>query len=113
MATALPGQPGRTTEGPITPADPALLRAAATVPGGMVPRIGPDGRLPMQVYAGGFDRSDPRPRVALLLAGVGTNEADSEEAIRTLPGGITLAFSPYGARPGGSSIWRGLPRMSS
>ena len=51
--------------------------------------------MPMQVYAAGFDSSTRRPRVGLLLAGVGLNQADSENAIRSLPGGITLAISPY------------------
>jgi hypothetical protein len=49
----------------------------------------------MQVYAAGFDSSTLRPRVGLLLAGVGLNQAESEAAIRTLPGGVTLAISPY------------------
>jgi polysaccharide deacetylase 2 family uncharacterized protein YibQ len=51
--------------------------------------------MPMQVYAAGFDSSTRRPRIGLVLAGVGMNSADSEAAIRTLPGGITLAISPY------------------
>ena len=51
--------------------------------------------MPMQVYAAGFDGSTRRPRVGLLLAGVGLNQADSEAAIRSLPGGVTLAISPY------------------
>ena len=51
--------------------------------------------MPMQVYAAGFDSSTRRPRVGLLLAGVGLNQADSDTAIRSLPGGVTLAFSPY------------------
>ena len=51
--------------------------------------------MPMQVYAAGFDSSTRRPRVGVLLAGVGLNQADSEAAIRSLPGGVTLAVSPY------------------
>ena len=92
------GEPGRATPGPIAAPDPALLEPAPDVPGGMLPRIAPDGRMPMQVYARGFDRNNSQPKVGLLLAGVGLNEADSEDAIRTLPGGITLAFSPYAPR---------------
>ena len=64
-------------------------------PGDLLPRIAQDGRMPMQLYAAGFDQSSRRPRVGLLLAGVGLNQADSDAAIRALPGGITLAFSPY------------------
>ena len=61
----------------------------------LLPRIAADDRMPMQVYAAGFDSSSLRPRVGLLLAGVGLNQKDSEAAVRQLPGGITLAISPY------------------
>ena len=55
--------------------------------------------MPMQVYAAGFDSSSRRPRVGLLLAGVGLNQAESEAAIRALPRGVTLAISPYARNP--------------
>jgi hypothetical protein len=69
------------------------------VAGAVLPRIGPDGRMPMQAYAAPFDAADPRPRVAVLLAGIGMTETDSESAIRTAPAAISLAFSPYATRP--------------
>jgi hypothetical protein len=53
----------------------------------------------MQVYAAGFDHTSQRPRVGLIIAGIGLNQADSDAAIRTLPGGVTLAFSPYAQDP--------------
>ena len=65
----------------------------------VLPRIAADGRMPMQVYAAGFDSSSRRPRVGLLLAGVGLNQAESEAAIRALPRGVTLAISPYARNP--------------
>ena len=49
----------------------------------------------MQVYAAGFDPSDQRPKVGLILAGIGLNGADSQDAANSLPGGITFALSPY------------------
>jgi hypothetical protein len=56
--------------------------------------------MPMQVYAAGFDPASQRPRVGLLLAGIGLNDADSTAAIRDLPGGVTLAISPlYSTSP--------------
>jgi uncharacterized protein len=91
--------PGRDTPGPIADPDPALLDPVIDEPNNPLPRIATDGRMPMQVYAAGFDRSTRRPKVGLLLAGVGLNQADSDAAIRTLPGGITLAFSPYAPNP--------------
>ena len=42
---------------------------------------------------------DQRPRVAVLLAGIGMSETDSEEAIRTTPAAISLAVSPYAFHP--------------
>ena len=81
-------QPGRT----IPPADPALMEAGAYGP---LPRIAPDGRTPIRTYGRGFDRQEVRPRVGLIIGGLGMNAALTEEAIRRLPGPVTLAFSPY------------------
>src|SRR5689334_12844172 len=86
---------GRDTPGPIADPDPALLEPAPGLAPSQLPRIASDGRLPMQVYAAGFDSSSRRPRVGLVLAGLGLNQADSEAAVRALPHGITLAISPY------------------
>jgi len=49
----------------------------------------------MAMYAAGFDPSSVRPRVGLVVAGIGMSEADSLAAIKDLPGGVTLAVSPY------------------
>jgi uncharacterized protein len=94
--TAVPaGRPGRDTPGPITDPDPALLEPYPPEPDHKLPRIAMDGRTPMAVYAAGFDPSSVRPRVAMLVAGIGMSEADSLAAIKDLPGGVTLAISPY------------------
>lgn len=90
--------PGKQTPGPIAAPDPALLSDPPSVPDAYpLPRIAEDGRTPMHVYARGFDPSTRRPRIALVVAGVGLNAADSDDAVRTLPGEVTLAFSPYAA----------------
>jgi polysaccharide deacetylase 2 family uncharacterized protein YibQ len=62
---------------------------------GLLPRIGDDGRKPWQVYARPFDQSDKRPRVALVIGGLGQSSAATEAAIQRLPGAVTLAFNPY------------------
>ena len=49
----------------------------------------------MSVYAAGFDPSSVRPRVGVLIAGIGMSEADSVAAVKTLPGAVTVAISPY------------------
>ncbi len=53
----------------------------------------------MAAYASAFDAADPRPRVGLILAGVGLDRAASLAAIRALPAGVTLAVSPYAVDP--------------
>lgn len=89
-------RPGRDAPGPITDPDPALLELTVGSPDEALPRIAPDGRMPMQVYAAGFDPTTRRPKIGLLVAGIGLNEEESLSAIRNLPAGVTLAVSPYG-----------------
>jgi polysaccharide deacetylase 2 family uncharacterized protein YibQ len=86
--TAPDRRPGSASAGPIAAPDPALLD-----PEGL-PRVGPDGRTPGQAYSSGFAAEPTRPRIGLIIAGIGMSEADSTQAIR-LPAGITLAVSPY------------------
>jgi len=94
-----PIRPGSDRPGPIAAPDPALLQRSPDDAVAMLPMISADGRAPMQAYARGFDSSNRRPRVGLVFAGLGTSEGDSYEAIRLLPGGVTLAFSPYSTHP--------------
>ncbi len=61
----------------------------------MLPRVAADGRAARTAYARRFDLADTRPRIGLILAGVGLSEADSRAAIDTAPGAVTLAFSAY------------------
>ena len=75
-------RPGRDTPGPIADPDPALLEPVSVDSAELLPRVAADGRMPMQVYAAGFDSSSRRPRVGLVLAGVGLNQAESEAARR-------------------------------
>jgi polysaccharide deacetylase 2 family uncharacterized protein YibQ len=94
-----PAQPA--TPAPVRPtigtSEPALLERSTLFPNGSLPRIAPDGRTARQAYAASFDKSDLRPRVAVLLAGIGMNEADSLAAT-SLPAPISLAVTPYAAR---------------
>lgn len=86
------GAGGRSAGGAV---EPALQEAG---PHGPLPRVGPDGRTPIRAYGHPFDRTDTRPRVGLVVGGLGMNAAVTEEAIRRLPPAVTLAFSPYAAR---------------
>jgi polysaccharide deacetylase 2 family uncharacterized protein YibQ len=88
---------GRDTPGPVADPDPGLLEPAGDGSTQTLPKISADGRVAMRVYAAGFDHSSRRPRVGILLAGIGLNEPESEAAIRSLPGAVSLAVSPYAA----------------
>ena len=82
----------------LSPPLPGLQEPVPGRPGAFLPRIGADGRAPMQAYAAPFDPNDRRPRIGVLLAGMGLNGADSAAAIGMLPSGVTFAFSPYADR---------------
>ena len=84
---------------PIAPPDPALAEPAPGFPGRSLPRTGADGQTPMRAYAAAFDRSNQLPRVGLILAGIGLDNAASTQAIAMLPAAVTLAISPYAADP--------------
>ena len=96
-AAAPPGAPPRAPHRVIAAPDPALLEESRH---GLLPRVGPDGRTAIRAYGRDFDRRDTRPRVGIVVADVGLNATHTEEAIRRLPPAVTLAISPYAARPG-------------
>lgn len=50
---------------------------------------------PWRVYARPFDETVERPRVAIVLTGLGLSSAATETAIQGLPGAVTLSFTPY------------------
>ncbi|MFL5297661.1 MAG: divergent polysaccharide deacetylase family protein [Phenylobacterium sp.] len=63
-------------------------------PGGPLPIIAPDGRTPFEAYRRPFV-ANGRPKVALIVGGLGLNSRATQQAIETLPAEITLSFSPY------------------
>lgn len=88
-----PPAPPRRSVNALPPApDPGLVEAS---PLGPLPKIGPDGREPWKVYARPFNDSDDRPRVAIVLSGLGLSSAATEAAIQGLPSEVTLAFQPF------------------
>jgi polysaccharide deacetylase 2 family uncharacterized protein YibQ len=91
-------QPGGETPRPL-PASGALPPAPiigffAPGPGGPLPIIAQDGRTPFDAYKRPF-HSDGRPKIALVIGGLGLNARATQAAIETLPGEITLSFVPY------------------
>ncbi len=93
MAAAAPRMAAR----PIAAPDAALLEAGRH---GMLPRAGANGRTSIRAYGRDFDRRDTRPRIGIVVADIGLNATQTEEAIRRLPPAVALALSPYAARPG-------------
>jgi polysaccharide deacetylase 2 family uncharacterized protein YibQ len=99
QAAAMPVLTGKSPGSPILPPQMALLEPLSPQSPSRLPRIGPDGMTPMAAYAGGFAPNDPRPKVGIILSGIGLSDSDSEDAIRLLPAGVTLAVSPYALHP--------------
>jgi polysaccharide deacetylase 2 family uncharacterized protein YibQ len=97
-ALALPGEiaappPTAQVGGPLPQAPIAGLYAPGPG-GGPLPVIAPDGRNAAQAYARPFT-ADGRPRVALVIGGLGLNPQTTRAAIETLPPEVTLSFAPY------------------
>ncbi len=90
-----PERPGRDTPGPVNDPDPALLEPLPGSTTETLPRMAPDGRKSMNVYAAGFDPTNLRPRVAVLMASFGQIPLDTKRAITDLPAGVSFAVSPY------------------
>jgi len=63
-------------------------------PGGPLPIIGPSGKTVAQAYARPF-AADGKPKVALIIGGLGLNAKETREAISALPPEVTLSFVPY------------------
>jgi polysaccharide deacetylase 2 family uncharacterized protein YibQ len=72
--------------------DSTLIEQGAAGP---LPMVANDGRMAWQVYARPFDRTDQRPRIAIVLGGLGQASAETQAALEKLPGGVTLVFNPY------------------
>lgn len=89
----LPNLPPAPPGAPLSEApDPGLIETSRSGP---LPIVGRDGREPWRVYARPFDQLEQRPRISVVLYGLGPSAAATRTAIQALPGVITLAFSPY------------------
>jgi polysaccharide deacetylase 2 family uncharacterized protein YibQ len=78
-------------KGGVAVANPALLEKT---PDGYLPRISDAGLAPMQAYAGAQPPAG-RPRIAIVITGLGLSASNTQAAINNLPPGVTLAFAPY------------------
>ena len=56
-----------------------------------------------------FDVADDRPRIAVVLTGLGLSSAATETAIKELPPGVTLSFTPFARQ---LNQWVALARVN-
>jgi polysaccharide deacetylase 2 family uncharacterized protein YibQ len=96
LPLAAPAVPAAT--GPAAP-DPALHEARAEDPTSFLPRVAPDGRRAMTIYAAPAHIPPGAKTVAILVAGMGLSQSTSMTAINQLPAAVSFAFSPYSADP--------------
>lgn len=85
--------PARPTVQPL----PRAPIAGLTQPGpmGALPIIGPGGRTPFDAYKRPFTADPKRPRIAIMVGGLGFSARATEQAIAELPAEVTLGFVPY------------------
>jgi len=79
--------------GPLSPVpDPELATASDF---GLLPIIGPNGKMPWRTYAKPFTDPLDRPRIAIIISEMGMSTSATQTAIQNLPGAVTLSFNPY------------------
>jgi polysaccharide deacetylase 2 family uncharacterized protein YibQ len=97
LAEAMEPSPAEVAETPETVVDPPSAPESETAPAA----AGEDPALPAwQRFASPFPSADSRPRIAIVVTGLGLGETVTRAAIDGLPGTVTLSFSPYGERIG-------------
>jgi polysaccharide deacetylase 2 family uncharacterized protein YibQ len=70
----------------------SLAPAAGSRPDGVRPAPGRPNR---EQFGRAFDKGDKRPRVAVIVTGLGLARETSFRALEEMPPDVTLAFSPY------------------
>ena len=73
-------------------ADPKLIEDS---PQGPLPKIASDGRTAMKVYGRTFDKTSKRPKIAIVLRGLGVGSDETEAALSQLPPDVTFGFPPF------------------
>jgi len=103
------GQAAPPAEPAEAPQQAALPEAGANEPpaGVVLPPV--DESAPWRRNSQAFADSDTRPRIAVVLTGLGLSSAATEAAIKQLPAGVTLSFTPYARR---LNEWIALARAS-
>lgn len=74
---------------------------AEQTPDGPLPRVSSRGKKPFDVYSQVTPMAvstSNRPKIAILLGGMGLNQKLTRKAIDELPGDISFGFAPYGEK---------------
>ena len=85
-------------------AEPSVKQASSVTPTPVTSKSAPPApdireQAPFRAFARATDPTDKRPKLALLVIGVGLSESDSRLAIDTLPPAVTMGVSPYAYEP--------------
>jgi polysaccharide deacetylase 2 family uncharacterized protein YibQ len=67
---------------------------------GAIPKIGPDGARPSDLYARAAKAAPGKkdaPRIAIVIQGLGVSASATQEALAKMPEAVTFAFAPYTA----------------
>jgi polysaccharide deacetylase 2 family uncharacterized protein YibQ len=72
-------------------ADPALIE---NTPQGPMPRIADNGRTPLQAYGGNAPATAKKPRIAIVMLGLGASADATMRALSGLPTAVTVGFVP-------------------
>ncbi len=86
--------------------DPMLVEQTVVGP---LPRIAEDGARVWHMYAHPAPPEDGRPKIAVVISGMGLSEVPTRLAVQRLPSPVTLAFAPYGE---GLQEWVAQARVS-
>ena len=76
-----------------------IASVSETTADGPLPRIARNGKRPSELYAQTIPLSilaSQKPKIAIMLGGMGLNARLTDRAIKQLPGDITFGFAPYG-----------------
>ena len=86
--------PAAETPAPAAPAEAQLAPVQTKTAAGIIPIIAADGTQPWQYFSKQAPAVNGKPRIAVVLYGLGQARLATEAAL-ALPAGVTLSFSPY------------------
>ena len=91
---ATPGLPRSANEGAPGASSAHLIETSRH---GGIPKIGPDGARPSEVYAQPVKAAAGKPdgpRIAIVISGLGLGTSGTADALAKLPAAVTFAFAP-------------------